>query len=234
MMKFVSGLPLVLIIAFLASCSGGKNDLVRNGLKGKVKSTREYQCNPTYEDQRWVAGDNCVQGFRVVEYNDEGMYVQAFSMGENGDTTSLSTARRENDDVVEETFYTRMYMTPKHSKLVEASRTIMDRVSDDQVNFEVWQNNQLRYEGTTYYDSKGRIERQVQTVNNREVVIHHIYDKNLLVEMFQEDLDGSNQAKQLYEYSEFDEQGNWTLRLVYNGEEKIKPEMAITRTLEYY
>jgi hypothetical protein len=155
-------------------------------------------------------------------------------MSESGDTTSLSTAKRENGDVVEEAFYTRRYMTPIHSKLVLASRTVMDRVSDDQVNFEVWQNEELRYEGTTYYDSKGRIEKQVQVMNDREVIIHHIYDKNLLVEMFQEDLDGSNTATQLYEYSEFDEKGNWTLRLVYNGTEKIKPEMVITRTLAYY
>jgi hypothetical protein len=110
----------------------------------------------------------------------------------------------------------------------------MNRVSDDQVNFEVWQNEQLRYEGATYYDSKGRIDRQVQVVNNREVIVHHVYEKNLLVEMWMEEMDGSRSATQLYEYSDFDEQGNWTLRLVYSGEEKITPEMAITRMLEYY
>ena len=28
---------------------------------------------------------------------------------------------------------------------------------------------------------------------------------------------------------DFDKHGNWTLRLVYTGEEKITPELAITR-----
>lgn len=233
-MKSLSAIPVMFLLLLLVSCSGGSNDLDRNGLKGNVKATREFQCNATYENETWVAGAECANGFRVVEYDAEGLYIHAFSMSDCGDTTSLSTARRENGDVVEESNYTRINLTPKHSKMVLSSRTLMDRVSDDQVNFEVWQNEQLRFEGATYYDSKGRITRQVQVVNNREVIVHHVYEKNLLVEMYQEELDGSRSATQLYEYSEFDEQGNWTLRLVYPGEEKITPEFAITRMLEYY
>ena len=158
----------------------------------------------------------------------------AYSMSDGGDTTNLSTARRENGEVVEESTYSRMNLTPKHSQMVLVSRTMMDRVADNQVNYEVWQNEQLRFEGTSYYDSKGRMERQVQVVNNREVILHHVYEKNLLIEMWQEELDGSRSATQLYDYNEFDEHGNWTLRLVYTGEEKITPELAITRVLEYY
>lgn len=233
-MKSLSGLLVMFLLALLVSCSGGSNDLERNGLKGKIRATREFQCNATYENEEWVAGIDCANGFRVVEYDADGMYIHAFSMSDCGDTTSLSTARRENGEVVEESNYTRINLTPKHSKMMLASRTVMDRVSDNQVNFEVWQNEQLRFEGATYYDSKGRISRQVQVVNNREVIVHHVYEKNLLVEMYQEELDGSRSATQLYEYSEFDEQGNWTLRLVYSGDEKITPEFAITRMLEYY
>ena len=233
-MKSLSSLLVMFLLALLVSCSGGSNDLDRNGLKGKVSATREFQCNATYENEEWVAGIECANGFRVVEYDTDGLYIHAFSMSDCGDTTSLSTAKRENGEVVEESNYTRINLTPKHSKLMLASRTIMARVSDDQVNFEVWQNEQLRFEGATYYDSKGRISRQVQVVNNREVIVHHVYEKNLLVEMYQEELDGSRSATQLYEYSEFDEQGNWALRLVYSGEEKITPEFAITRMLEYY
>jgi len=233
-MKSLSSLLVMFLLALLVSCSGGSNDLDRNGLKGKVRATREFQCNATYENEEWVAGIECANGFRVVEYDEDGLYIHAFSMSDCGDTTSLSTAKRENGEVVEESNYTRINLTPKHSKMMLASRTVMDRVSDDQVNFEVWQNEQLRFEGASYYDSKGRISRQVQVVNNREVIVHHVYEKNLLVEMYQEELDGSRSATQLYEYSEFDDLGNWTLRLVYSGDEKITPEFAITRMLEYY
>ena len=204
-----------------------------NGLKGNVKATREFQCNATYENEKWVAGIECSNSFRVVEYDTDGFYIQGYSLSDCGDTTSLSTAKRVNGVVVEESNYSRVNLTPKHSKMVLVSRTIMDRVSDEQVNFEVWQNEQLRFEGATYYDSKGRIQRQVQVINNREVIVHHVYEKNLLVEMYQEELDGTRSATQLYDYSEFDEQGNWTLRLVYTGEERITPELAITRVLEY-
>ena len=233
-MKSVLSVPVIFILIFLVSCSGGSNDLNRSGLKGKVKATNEFQCEATYVNEQWVADVECADGYRVVEYDADGNYIQAYSMAECGDTTSLSTTKRENGEVVEELYYTRMNMTPKHSKMVLISRTVMDRVSADQVNFEVWQNEQLRYEGATYYDSKGRITKQVQVVNNREVIVHHVYEKNLLVEMWQEELDGSRSATQLYEYRDFDEQGNWTLRLVYPGDEKITPELAITRLVEYY
>ena len=233
-MKSVLSLPAILLLTILASCSGGSDDLDRSGLKGKVSATREYQCNATYENEKWVAGVECANGFRVVEYDTEGAYIQAYSMSDCGDTTNLSTARSENGEVVEESTYSRMNLTPKHSRMMLVSRTVMDRVSDDQVNYEVWQNEQLRFEGTSYYDSKGRMERQVQVVNNREIILHHVYEKNLLVEMWQEELDGSRSATQLYDYSEFDEHGNWTLRLVYTGDEKITPEFVITRMLDYY
>jgi hypothetical protein len=169
-----------------------------------------------------------------MEYDAEGNYTQSYTMSDCGDTTSLVIIKRENGDVVEESYYSRVNLTPKHHKMLLASRIVMDRVSDDQVNFELWQDSQLRFEGATYYDSKGRIERQVQVVNNREVIVHHVYEKNLLVEMWQEELDGTRSATQLYEYGDFDEQGNWTLRLVYSGDEKIKPDLAITRVIDYY
>jgi hypothetical protein len=233
-MKALPRLFLLLILAILVSCSGGSNDLKRYGLKGKVSSTTEFQCNATYENEEWVAGIDCANAYRVVEFDTEGLYIQSYTMSDCGDTTSLTLAKRENGDLVEESYYTRVNLTPKHHKMVLASRTIMDRVSDDQVNFEVWVEQQLRFEGATYYDSKGRIDRQVQVVNNREVIVHQVYEKDLLVEMWMEELDGTRSATQLYEYTEFDEHGNWTLRLVYPGEEKITPEMAITRVLEYY
>jgi len=233
-MKSVLSFPVFLLLALLVSCSGGSNDLDRNGLKGKVKATSEFQCDATYVNEEWVADVECADGYRVTEYDEEGKYIQAYSMAECGDTTSLTTAKRENGEVVEELYYIRRNLTPKHAKMVLVSRTVMDKVSDDQTNFEVWQNEQLRFEGATYYDSKGRIDRQVQVVNSREVIVHHEYEKNLLVEMWIEELDGTRSATQLYEYSQFDDHGNWTLRLVYPGEEKITPEMAITRVLDYY
>lgn len=233
-MKAVSRLFVLLILALLVSCSGGSNDLDRYSLKGKVSSTTEFQCDATYENEEWVAGIDCADGYRVVEFDTEGQYIQSYTMSECGDTTSLTTTKRENGALVEESYYTRVNLTPIHHQMVLASHTVMERVSDDQVNFEVWQDAQLRFEGATYYDSKGRIDRQVQVVNNREVIVHHVYEKDLLVEMWQEEMDGTRSASQLYDYTEFDEHGNWTLRLVYPGEEKIAPELAISRIIEYY
>jgi hypothetical protein len=92
----------------------------------------------------------------------------------------------------------------------------------------------MLYEGANYYDGKGRISRQVQAGGERELTIHNVYEKNLLVEQWREEATGERTATQLYEYDEFDEKGNWTLKLVYVGDEKITPEMVITRNYEYY
>ena len=232
-MKVNLSLPLILLLAILASCSGGSGDLDKYGLKGNVKKVEELQCDPTYENEHWVASSNCDQGFRVMEFDADGNYTLSMTITDRGDTLAMTIAKRESGELVEEIHYSGESMTPKHRRLVPISRTIQDRVSDKQVNFEIWQSNQLRYEGATYYDSKGRVDRQVQVVNNREVMVHNVYEKDLLVEMYQVDTNGSRLATQQYEYGDFDKKGNWTLRLVYSGEEKITPELAITRVVEY-
>jgi hypothetical protein len=225
--------PVILFSVLLISCSGGSEDLARYGLKGDVKLIKEYQCDPTYENQQWVASSSCSREYRQVEFDSEGNFVHSLTMSEKGDTLVMNTVRRENGEIVEEIFYVRQQLTPMHSKLVPVSRTLKERVSDRQVNFEIWQQDRLTFEGASYYDSKGRVERQVQVVDNREVMVHNVYDKDLRVEMYQEESDGSRSGTQQYEYGEYDERGNWTLRLVYTGEEKISPELAITRKIEY-
>ncbi len=232
-MKFKPFIPLILTIVLLASCSGGSEDLARYGLKGDVLQIREYQCDPTYEHEQWVASADCSREYRLVEFDTEGNYVHSLNMSENGDTLAVNRIKRENGEIVEEIYYIREQITPKHSRLVPVSRTIKERVSDSQVNFEIWQQDQLKFEGATYYNSKGRVERQVQVVNNREVMVYNVYEKNLRVEMYQEESDGSRSGTQQYEYGGYDENGNWTLRLVYTGEEKIAPELAITREIKY-
>lgn len=232
-MKFNLSLALVLLLALMVSCSGGMNDFDKYGLKGNVKALKELQCDATYEDEHWVASSNCEQGFRVMEFGEDGNYIRSMTIANEGDTLAMTIAKRENGELVEEVHYSGESMTPKHRRLVPISRTIQDRVSEKQVNFEIWQQEQLRYEGATYFDSKGRVYRQVQVVNNMEVMVHSVYEKDLLVEMYQEDTYGARLATQKYEYADFDKKGNWTLRLVYVGEEKISPEMAITRTIEY-
>ena len=232
-MKFNLSLALALILALMVSCSGGTNDLDKYGLKGNVKEVKELQCDATYENEQWVASSNCEQGFRVLEFDTDGNYVRSMTIADRGDTLAMTIAKRENGELVEEIHYSGESLTPKHRRLVPISRTIQDRVSDKQVNFEIWQQEQLRYEGATYYDSKGRVDRQIQVVNNMEIMVHSVYEKDQMVEMYQEDAYGARLATQKYEYSDFDKKGNWTLRLVYEGEEKISPKMAITRIIEY-
>jgi len=234
-MKRILLLFLPVFLSFLFSCSGEHNDLDKTVLKGKVKSVKEVKCKATYEDDKWVASDNCERGYRMTNFNQEGNYINMLTLNNNNDTLGINKMRYEDGELVEEIHYTHKSMASGHSELVPGSRSVMDRVSASQINFEVWQENVLRFEGAMYLDSKGRIEKQVEVINNRELMVYYIYEKDLLVENYQEELEtGKSVASQLYEYDDFDDQGNWTTKLIYVGEEKITPDLVITRTLEYY
>lgn len=218
--------PILIILMVLTSCSGDINDLDRSGLKGKVKSIKETQYEARHKDGKWVAGNLIIPGYRIVNYDQNGLYLELLSMGSDGDTAAIASCKRENGEMVEENYRT-LFSN-------QTSRTILERVSKNQVNFELWKDSQLQYEGANYFDSKGRLVRQVQVVNDREVVMHHIFEKNLLVESYQEELDGSRSATRKYEYETFDEAGNWTMQLVYMEEDKITPKVVIKRELTYY
>jgi len=184
------------------------------------------QFDATHENDRWVAGKASVYGGRIVNYNEDGQYMGSITIKSNGDTIGMSSCKRENGELVEESYHSTFNRTN--------SRTLMERVSSEQVNFEVWQNEEMVYDGANYFDKKGRIQRQVQVGNDWEVTIYHVYDKDMLIENYREELSGERTATQLYEYEEFDEQGNWTVRLIYVGEEKITPSLVVTRELTYY
>jgi hypothetical protein len=181
-----------------------------------------------------VAGEPLTGDFREVHFDLEGNLMESYSIDTRGDTIGKSVCRRENGEIVEEIFYTRFFHTPVHSSMYQTSRTVLEHVSEDQINFEVWKGDQRINEGANYYDKKGNLVRQVQVLSDREVTIHYIYEKDLLVENYQEDMNGERTATQLYDYKDFDDHKNWTLRLIYAEEDKIAPNIAISREIVYY
>ena len=131
-MKSPLSFVLILLIALLGSCSGGSGDLSRYGLKGKVKEFLgplpiEIQCDPTYDNDHWVASDRCEQGFRLLEFNGKGQYLRSMIMSLDDDTLNMVVPKRENENLVEEVYYTREYLTPRHSRLVPVSRYPISR-----------------------------------------------------------------------------------------------------------
>jgi len=233
-MRRILLLTLPVFLSFLFSCSGGNNHLARTVLKGKVKSVKDVECRPTHEGDKWVASEKCARSYRITNYSEDGNYRDMLTLDSQNDTIGITRMGYEDGELVEEIYYQKVSVSGQ-SKLIQGSRTMMDPVSSSQVNFEIWQEEVLRFEGAIYFDSKGRIEKQIEVINNREAMVHYVYEKDLLVENFQIDLEtGETIATQLYEYDDFDEQGNWTTQLIYVGEEKIAPKVVITRTLEYY
>jgi len=234
-MKRILILSLPALIVVLYSCSGGHSDLDRNALKGQVKSVKQMECEATHVDGKWVMGENCSRNYRVTNFNQDGNFSSILTLNDRQDTLGITKMRYAEGEMVEETFYQNVSVNPAQSKFVEVSKTIMERVSADQVNFERWEKEVLRFEGAIYFDSKGRVEKQVEVINGRETMVYYVYEKGHLVENYQEELEGGNRiATQLYENIDFDEHGNWTSRLVYVGEDKIAPRVVISRTLEYY
>lgn len=224
----------LLLASAAVSCSKKINDLDRTGLKGTVRSVSQVRCDPTYREDRWVAGKPTSGQSSILLYDRDGYYSAGYVLSEKGDTIGKSTFTRQNGEVVEENQYARSPSFPGSAVFNQTSRTKLERVSDDQVNFEIWDGNRMVSQGANFYNSKGHILRQVQAVNDREVVIHYVYKKGMLVENYQEESDGSRSATQLYDYVSFDSKGNWTEMLVYLENEKIKPGVVIKREIEYY
>ena len=210
----------------LASCSGGLTDLDRAGLKGRVKSITERHYKATFKDGHWVAGNPSSYSRAVINYTSDGSYMGSIALNENGDTTGFTRIRRVDGEMVEEVFYSRI----SH----RTSKTMYDRVSDEEVYFEVWEGAKLSYEGAIYYDSKGRIERQAGVVDDLEVMNYYVYEKGMLVENYQEDLSGERTATLKYEYEEFDDKGNWIVKLTYVGEDQTTPPRVIKREYTYH
>ncbi|MEZ5069658.1 MAG: hypothetical protein R2751_01490 [Bacteroidales bacterium] len=227
-MKTMRLLPALVLFVFVSSCGGPKGDLTRSSLKGHVKSVAEHQYDATAKDGKWVAGRPTINGHRITEYDEDGYYLVSVSLNHMGDTLgSTKVIRNGEGDMIEE-----VYTSPYERN---ATRTKLDRVSPDQVNFELWEGDRMLFEGANYFDSKGRMMQQVRVVNNVELAIHWVYEDDLLMENFQEEVEtGKRTYTQLYEYTTFDDHGNWTERLVYPGADRIKAELVIRREITYY
>lgn len=217
---FILGLILV-----ITGCSGGDSDLAKTGLKGDISNITIYHFEAVHKNDNWEKGRPLSNGHRIMQYDAGGAYVKSFALTHEGDTLGYTIVRKENGETVEEVFHSLFNG--------RSTRTIMERVDERQVNFEVWEGETLYFEGASYYDSRGRLVSQVRVVEDREVMNHFVYDKGLMVKSFQEELNGEISGTQLYEYTEFDEKGNWTKRLVYPTEDRIVPEMITTRVYEY-
>jgi len=222
----ISALTSILVFAvILSSCSDGGSDLAIAGLNGSISSVTEQQFEAVHKDDNWVTGTPGLYGHRITEYDEEGNDVKSIALTHNGDTIGYTSVRREDGEKVEEVFHS--------IRDGRTTRTLMERISDEEINFEVWEGERLHYEGASYFDSKGRLISQVRVVNEREVTNHFEYDKEFMVKSFQEELTGEITGTQLYEYVEFDEKGNWTKRLIYLTEDRIVPEVITTRSYRY-
>ena len=212
MKQMIKSILVFTLFVILSSCSGGDSDLAKSGLTGNISSVIQHTYEAVHKDDGWHTGRPGVYGHRITQYDAEGNYVKSLALSHSGDTVGYTTVRKDNG---------------------RTTRTIMEKVDEGQVNFEVWEGETLHYEGASFFDSRGRLVRQVRVVENREVMNHFVYDKGLMVKSFQEELSGEVSGTQLFEYTEFDEVGNWTKRLIYPTEDRIVPEVINIRTYQY-
>jgi len=233
-MKKSPYLLFLIAFLFLFSCSSKINDKGRSGLKGRVLSVKEIRCDPVRSNDKWVAGESLAQDFRILCFDKKGNLIKSYKVNMEGDTVTSTTSVHENGDMVREVFYSREEVSPTESIMIESNRIEYDRVSEEQVNWNIWKGDQQTGHGATYYDRMGRIVMQKQVRYNTEETLHYIYDKILLMEHYREDMSGNITVRQFFDYDDFDKHGNWKLMLIYPDADKIIPDFVISREIDYY
>jgi hypothetical protein len=216
---------LIPALAILAAC-GSPNDLDREGVKGKVKSISEHQYKATYKNGKWVPGEVIITGYMIINYDRDGFKSDTYFLDENSDTLGYMKYTIKEGETVEESFYS--------YTIKMTTRTLLERVSDKQVDFETWEGDRMQYQGTRYYNSMGRMEKEIRLTGDVELINYYTYEKDQLTENYLEDPDGNRTYYQSYTYEEFDDAGNWTVKATYMGEEKMTPDVITTREYTYY
>ena len=228
-------LPLCFMLILLLSACTERSSYTSwqmMNLQGQVKSFEENTYETTKESGKWQVGEKKLYGHSKVGFDADGilLYTDIFEKGEG--LVVKFKSKIEKGMIVEQAQY------DKDGNL--ESNTVYDNESEDESTSETFDNNGNKIAGSTTYMNQGLITKYMLELYDagdlvdRIVTIYQHNDQGNLISEKQTYKEEEKSFFYRYEYLEYDEQNNWTKKLVFDSETESEPSGLITRTYEYY
>jgi len=226
-------IPMLLItIGLLTSCSKN-NDWNRYGLNGKVKTClgRYYEAEKRFGE--WTNGDiDYYSDDSRIYFDNEGNYQWIEYLDDDNELSAKLIPKRENGQVIEEAYY------DEYGELIYKTEIIHN--SKDELEFIQYdKDGEKTKQGKLYFANNRAIKQQYQIFEDNKVkeefslVFEYDKDGNLVSQKVI-DKNGEIDYFLKFEYLAFDENKNWTKRLIYDSEKGKEPKNIEIREYEYY
>ncbi|MEM6718140.1 MAG: hypothetical protein AAF611_02390 [Bacteroidota bacterium] len=228
-------LLVVFVVGICTSCSQ-KSDLAIFGMKGNVKSCNETHFIAVKKSGEWQAGNPSeLGGNNEVLFAENGKYQQITFFDSSNQLIEKMIPQRKDGEIVKENRYDR------NGKLV--GTITLTYVSSSKMEFENVTEKGVKLAKGVSALEKGRIASQEIEIFDLDgslrdtILVEFTYDANgNLIKQKQTNKEGQIIFDHRFEYSAFDEQGNWTKRLDYYEEtgDKEAPVKVVQRTFTYF
>lgn len=222
---------LIITIGILTSCTNN-NDWNTFGLKGQIKIyiERNYEAEKKFGE--WGKGDIEYYGHNRCSFDSKGNYQWIEYLDEDYELSGKLIPKRENGDVIEESYYDKDGKLISKTKIIHKSKGELEYIGYDK-------DGEKTTQGKSNFANNRIIKQQYQKFEDNNVkeeyTIVYEYDKDRnLVSQIQTDKKGEITYSLKIEYLAFDENKNWTKRLIYDSEKGEEPENIVTREYEYY
>lgn len=197
------------------------------GLKGRVKSFKETLHEPEQKTGKWEAGERRFYGNYRVNFDDKGRLVDIVYFDDYDKMSGRVVSVMEGGKVVEEVYY------KKEDQL--DTRTKINYLSKSEIEFEAFNSEGEKVRSGKTILKNGKMKEQTlvfySNEDTTELTILSDYDKDGNLSTMKQLSEDRDTYVTLFEYLEFDKQGNWTKRLGYeNGSLKD----IYIREIEYY
>lgn len=198
------------------------------GLKGRVKSFKETLHEPEHKFGKWEAGEKRFYGNFRVSFDEKGKLVDISYFDENDKLSGKIVSVMEGGKVVEEIYY-------KEDGQLD-TRTTINYLSKSEIEFEAFDKEGKKVRNGKTILENGKIKEQTlifyeDSKVRDELTILFGYDKDGNMSTMKRLSKDRDTYVTLFEYLEFDKQGNWTKRIGYeNGNLKD----IYIRDIEYY
>ena len=211
-----------------------QTEWTKYGLNGKVKTLVENQYEPVEKSGKWQQGAPTRFGNYSLIFSEKGDHERTNFFDENNKIRYYLISKIENGKMVEESRYDAEGKFQGINKYTHTSDTKIEFTSYEPYEGELIEVSK----GTDYLKDGKPVGSDLKTLYNGEVNYEvqkkFLYDENGFLVGIKKSFPVGDDEIEKFEYTEFDDQNNWTKRLYYEDEDSKTPHKIIIRSYEYY